>query len=68
MLAGYRPAAEYAKWLGLGLAKPRAHLGTEKPDAPMAVGATEIGVSGRMSASEVRGYDFADCKQMRAPR
>jgi hypothetical protein len=42
MLAGYRPAAEYAKWLGMGLAKPPAHLGNEKPSAPTAVGATEM--------------------------
>lgn len=41
MLAGYRPAAEYAKWLRIGLAKPPAHLGNGKPKAPPAVGTTE---------------------------
>jgi len=41
MLAGYRPAAEYAGWLRTGLVKPLAHLPNEKPGAPKAVGATE---------------------------
>ena len=39
MIAGYRPAAEYSKWLRTGLAKPLAQLGNEKPKAPTAVGA-----------------------------
>jgi thiol-disulfide isomerase/thioredoxin len=41
MLAGYRPAAEYAEWLRSGLVKPLAQLPDEKPEAPAAVGATE---------------------------
>jgi Thioredoxin-like len=41
MLAGYRPAAEYAKWLREGLVKPPAPLGNEKTRAPRDVGATE---------------------------
>ena len=45
MLAGYRPAAEYAEWLRSGLVKPLAHLPNEKPEAPMAVGATETETS-----------------------
>ncbi len=41
MLAGYRPAAEYAEWLRTGLVKPLAQLPNEKLEAPMAVGAAE---------------------------